>query len=50
MHGIGMMRPRLKLVLVGRELLLERLDVLGVFIEEDLGTQLAQHPDIYPIN
>lgn len=50
MHSISMVGPRLELVLVGRELLLERLDVRGVFIEENLNTQLAKPPNTDPIN
>lgn len=35
-HGVGVLRPGLEVVLVCGEFLLEGLDVGGVFIEEDL--------------
>lgn len=35
-HGVGVLGPRLEVVLVCGEFLLERLDVGGVFVEEDL--------------
>lgn len=35
-HGIGVLSPGLEVVLVRGELLLEGLDVGGVFVEEDL--------------
>jgi hypothetical protein len=35
-HGVGVLGPGLKVSLVCGELLLEGLDVGGVFVEEDL--------------
>lgn len=37
MHGIGVIRPRHEIILVGSELLLHGFDVCRVFVEEDLG-------------
>ena len=37
MHGVGVVGPGDEVVLDGGELLLERSDVGGVLVEEDLG-------------
>lgn len=37
MHGIGVLRPRQEVILVGSEHLLHGFDVCRVFVEEDLG-------------